>query len=347
MLIPEVQIAQNSYDTETKKMFIVSEGFEKRSLYWISKKENKTIFEKAIICRYLPSKKSRFNEMYKLVKAHAINEPTILDYNRFEPTAFEQHIKDNLSDLDDIDEIVIDISVMSKLLIMIILCCLGNFNKKITIIYSEPSSWGPTENKYKNIIANKTYGTCIGLSSVGVGDVVRTPMLSSIVMQDCPIYLVTFLSFNEQLINVLMNEISPTKIHIINHKCSQEKWREDAMLSIHQELIKETVGKDDFDVVSSYNLRDYKGVFEKISKIYKDNCYNYRIVVSPTGCKLHAVACALLKLCCSDVHVEYPTPESYLFDDYSSEEVSNVYSIIFDNYKKTIQNIATEYSLNG
>ena len=346
-MIPEVQVAKNSYDSKTKKLFIASEGFEKRSVYWISKKENKTIFEKAIICRYSPSKNSRFEEMYAIVKDHTIEQPKILDYNRFEPTIFEQNLKENLSILEDIDEIIIDISVMSKLLIMIILCCLNNYNKKITIIYSEPSNWGPTEKKYKDIISNKTHGTCIGLSSVGVGDVVRTPMLSSIVMQDCPIYLIAFLSFNEQLINVLINEISPTKIHIVNHKCSQAKWREDAMLSIHKELIKEMVGKDDAHVLSSYDLRDYKAVFEELSRIYKDNCYNYRIVIAPTGCKMHAVACALFKLCCSDVHVEYPTPESYLFDDYSSEKVSNVYSIVFENYKQFIVDISNQYSLNG
>lgn len=342
-----MQVAQNSYESESKKLLIISEGFEKRSLYWISKRENKTIFEKSIICRYLPSKKSRFEEMYDIVKAHTKEEPKILDYNRFEPTMFEQNLKQILSSLTDVDEIIIDISVMSKLLIMLILCCLNGYDKKIVIIYSEPSSWGPTEKKYKEIISNKTYGTCIGLSSVGVGDVVRTPMLSSIVMQDCPIYLVAFLSFNEQLINVLINEISPTKIHIVNHKCSQAKWREEAMYSIHKDLIKESIGKDDSCELSSFELRDYKAVFEELTKIYKRNCYNYRIVISPTGCKLHAVACALLKLCCPDVHVEYPTPESYLFDDYSSEKVSNVYSITFDNYKHFILNLTKYYSLNG
>lgn len=346
-MIPELQTAQNSYNSKEKRMLIISEGFEKRSLYWISKKDNNTTFDKAIICRYSPSKKSHFEEMYDAVKTHTKEEPQILDYDRFEPTVFEQTFKRLIPGLKDIDEIIIDISVMSKLLIMIILCCLKDYNHKIIIIYSEPTSWGPTEKKYKDIISKKTRGTCIGLSSVGVGDVVRTPMLSSIVMQDCPIYLVGFLSFNEQLLNVLINEISPNKIHIINHKCDRAKWREGAMYSIHKDLIEESVGKDDSNMLPSFDLRDYKSVFEELSNIYKENCYNYRIVISPTGCKLHAISCALLKLCCSDVHVEYPTPESYLFDDYSSEKVSDVISITFDNYKQFISDLAKQYSLNG
>ena len=346
-LLPEIQHAPFTLDPSTKKMLIVAEGFEKRSLYWISKKENKTVFDRSIICKYSPSKQSRFDEMLKVVKEHTQNEPVIWEYNRFEPTLFEKKFKESTSLFNGIDEIVVDISVMSKMLIMIVLCCLKDYNNKIRIIYSEPVAWGPIQKKYKENISNRTHGTCIGLSSVGVGNVVRTPMLSSIVMQDCPILLIAFLSFNEQLLNVLVNEISPTKLVIFNHKCSQAKWREDAMLSIHKDLIEENSYKESSESIFSYDLTDYKSVFEALSKVYRDNCYTFRIVMAPTGCKLHAVACALLKLCCSDVHVEYPTPESYLFDEYSSDNVANVYEICIDNFSQCINDLKIEYSLDG
>lgn len=346
-MLPKMQLALPSYDSSSKKMFIVAEGFERRSLHWISNADNKTMFKKSLICKYTPTKKSLFDEMYDVVRRHTEKEPKILDYDRFEPTLFEQNLKEYFTTVTDIDEIIIDISVMSKLLIMIILCCLGNYNIKITLIYSEPISWGPTEKKYNDIIANRTHGTCIGLSSVGVGNVVRTPMLSSIVMQDSPIYLVAFLSFNEQLINVLINEIGPTKLKVINHKCMNAKWREDAMYSIHKELIEENTEKGSSDTSSTFDLLDYRAVFEEVSNIYKSNCYNYRIVIAPTGCKLHAVACALLKLCCNDVHIEYPTPESYLFDEYSSDEVANIHEIVFENLKDLICDLRKEYSLDG
>lgn len=346
-MLPQIQTAPNSYTSKTKKLFIAAEGFEKRSLYWIEKENNITHFEKALICRYSPSKKSHFDEMLKAVKKHTSKEPTIIDYNRFEPTIFEQNFKKYISEILFYDEIIIDISVMSKLLIMIILCSLKAFNGKVTIIYSEPMNWGPTEKKFKDTIATKTHGTCIGLSSVGVGNVVRTPLLSSIVMQDCPILLVAFLSFNEQLINVLVNEISPTQLQIINHKCANAKWRENAMYLIHKDIIDDYNSKDGINDIESFDLMDYISVFEQLAKIYKNNCYNYRIVISPTGCKVHTIACAMLKLCCPDVHIEYPTPESYLFDEYSSDKVANVHEIVFDNYRKMINDLSVEYSLNG
>lgn len=346
-MLPLVRTAKVSYTSNAKKLFIAAEGFEKRSLYWIGKKNNNTCFEKALICRYIPSKKSRFNEMLKEVKNHTLCEPIIINYNRFEPTLFEQNFKTYLSEIALYEEIFIDISVMSKLLIMIIMCSLKEYNGKITILYSEPYSWGPTEKKYNDTITNKTRGTCIGLSSVGVGNVVRTPLLSSIVMQDCPILLVAFLSFNEQLINVLVNEINPSRLQVINHKCTRAKWREKAMYAIHRDIIKEYESKESINDVQSFDLIDYASVFKQLAKIYNDNCYNYRIVISPTGCKVHTIACALLKLCCPDVHIEYPTPESYLFDEYSSDKVIETHELVFDNYKRFISSLSSEYSLNG
>ena len=166
-------------------------------------------------------------------------------------------------------------------------------------------------------------------------------------MQDCPILLVAFLSFNDQLINVLVNEISPTRLQVINHKCARAKWREKAMYDIQKDIIKEYESKEVINDVQSFDLMDYESVFGNLTKIYKDNCYNYRLVISPTGCKVHAIACALLKLCCSDVHIEYPTPESYLFEEYSSDAVIETHEIVFDNYKRFISSLSSEYALNG
>lgn len=350
-MLPRIEIAKESFDSCSNKLFIVAEGFEKRSLYWISKPNNKTCFTNSIICRYSPSKVSRFDEMLGFVKERTTNEPIILDYNRFEPTIFEQELKKKIQEFKDVEEVIIDISVMSKLLIMIILYSFKDYNGKITIIYSEPCEWGPTQERFNNTIDNKTQGQCVGLSSVGVGNVVRTPNLSSVIMQGCPIFLVAFLSFNEQLINVLVNEINPTKLFVVNHRCADAEWRESAMYRIHEELINDfsnNDAKNNLDAyMNTFSLLEYEELFVSLAELYKKNCYHYRIVLSPTGCKLHAVSCALLKLCCPDIHIEYPTPESYLFDEYSSDEVSNVYQICFENFRDLILNLANNAHLNG
>ena len=62
---------------------------------------------------------------------------------------------------------------------------------------------------------------------------------------------------------------------------------------------------------------------------------------------MQAVACALMKNCCEDIHIEYPTPESYYVDGYSSSDIKQIHQLVFDEYKIDIQNIATAYGLHG
>ena len=119
------------------------------------------------------------------------------------------------------------------------------------------------------------------------------------------------------------------------------------MLEIHRDLIESYYGKKEIDDIKSFDVTDYRSVFEYLASLYRNYCYSYRIVVSPTGCKMHTISCALLKLCCPDVHIEYPTPESYLFEEYSSDRISVIHEINITNLPVFIEELANEYSLNG
>jgi len=340
--------SNNLYLSNTnKKLLILAEGFEARSLSWINNNENKELFDKAIICKYLFHTKTKYNEVLEATKRHCKNKPETLDYDRFEPTIFERRLLEMINECKRYDEIVIDISVMSKLLILIILYSLMKFNGKLRIIYSEPEKWGPEKEKYDKALSDKEINdSWISLSSIGISNVIRTPNLSSVIMQNCPIYLISFCSFNEQLLGALINEISPSKLQLINHSCKRQIWREEAMITIHKNVINDYFGSTVEPIISA-DVLDYITVFKELANIYCKYCYDYRIVISPTGGKVHAIAVALLKLCCPDVHIEYPTPESYLFDDYTSAETHEIHQIVFDNFRELINELAKEYKLNG
>ncbi|ABN07844.1 hypothetical protein Mlab_1683 [Methanocorpusculum labreanum Z] len=332
------------------RLLIISEGFESRSLSWITAQpKNSSLFNEAWVCKYEPSKKSKYQDMIQEVSCRTNNVHTI-EFNRFSPTIFEQKLNNHISQIDRFDEIIIDITVMSKILIMILLCSLNRYNKKLTIIYSEPITWSPSLEKYneevskRNICDNDSILTYFGLSSVGVYDIVKTPKLSSIVMQNSPSILIAFLSFNEQLLTVLLNNTNPESIFLINTINERETWREEATIDIHKNIINTSPL---YESIQNYKLTDYIGVFEKIAKIYQENNYSNRIIISPTGCKLHAVACALMKNCCSDIHVEYPIPNSYIFEGYSSDEIYKIHQIVFNSYMDDMISIAEEYHLNG
>jgi hypothetical protein len=59
------------------------------------------------------------------------------------------------------------------------------------------------------------------------------------------------------------------------------------------------------------------------------------------------LGCALIKLCCHDIHIEYPIPESYYIDGYSSSEIRQIHQVVFNNIPEIITKISSEYKLNG
>lgn len=333
-----------SKDSSSHRILITAEGFEERTLSWIKNQPKCILFSRSIICKYDPEQKGKFDEVFSEVSSRTALKPTVIPYNRFDPTKFEQVFRAEDAYLH-YDEIIIDITVMSKLLIMIIFGALKSYGGNIRVIYTEPKTWSPSEKEYKEYVDTHARGyASVGLSSIGVYDIIRTPGLSSIIMQDCQPRLITFTSSNEHLLNVLLNEVVPTTTLLINAKNDREPWRADAALSIHQRVI-ESFGIA--DSIECFDLLDYQSVFARIAKEYSDNCYRNRIVLAPTGGKVHTIACALLKNCCSDIQIEYPTPEGYVLDTYSSAEIEEIHEILFSNYKELLSELAAEYKLNG
>lgn len=346
--LPLIKNYEFQFNIKLSRLLILAEGFEDRSLHWISKLPSEKLFLNSILCKYEPVKLSRLNELLPLVESRTINKPLIFDFHRYSPFKFESELSNLLISLN-YDEVYIDISVMSKLMIMIIINCLKHFNKTIKFIYSEPYDYSPSQekyNEYKNL-----YGKPLNLPSYGVYDLVRTPLLSSIIMQRSPSLVIAFLSFNEQLIRALLSFLNPTNLFLVNGVPPHLKWRENAMKQIHESIIKEFSNDNPSDnedrLIRRTSTLYYQETFELLASIYKDYCYSRRIIIAPTGCKMQTIACALIKICCPDIHIEYPTPESYFTEGYSSPEIRNIHELTFNNFSSTLSNIAEQYLLNG
>lgn len=346
MVLPELQCAK-LLAMEKSRILVIAEGFESRSLSWIKSQPSGKVFRHAIICRYSPSKRDRFDEMKEEVTNRTESCPVVIEYNRFNPTVFEQDFAKKISLLiTDQDEVVMDISAMSKILIMIIVNILRDYDNDLRLVYTEPKTWKPSEEEYRAAVEDiKKYGSRIALSSIGVFDITRTPRLASVIMQNAPTLLIAFTSSNEQALSALFNEVVPSSALLINARNGRETWREEAAIQINQRVL------NDFRIyetaIDSFDLLDYISVFEFLAEIYKTNCYTKRIVISPTGGKVHAISCALIKACCQDIHVEYPTPESYHFDDYSSDEINAIYEVCFPRFHDLLKIISQKYDLNG
>jgi hypothetical protein len=348
MKLPEIHLFKDERELSLNSVLICAEGFEDRSLSFLGAVHHH-IFKSAIVLTYSPTRKSRLQELIQLCKRHSVGEPQVLTFNRFEPVLFEGHVQREFARiLPGVDEVVLDISVMSKLMIMILLVCLRTFTGRIRVVYVEPVEYKPTQAEYSLERHNLRRATT--LPSWGVHDVVRTPLLTSVLMQRSPTVAIAFTSFNEQLIRALLSGLNPTHLLLINGVPPSLTWREAATQEIHSEIIKEYRSDNPLTTDGRLQRRastlHYQETFSILADAYRTFGVTNRIVIAPTGSKMQAISCALIKLCCSDIHIEYPTPESYLLEGYSSPEVKAIHQFLFDDLATVIRDIAEAEGLN-
>jgi len=341
-----------SFKEKKQRLLITSDGFEERSLYFLSKNIDNS-FDKIIVCIYDNREKTKLNELLAIIEnRYSKKIITKLRYNRFEPFLFEIEMQEYLStNLTTFEEIVLDISVMSKYMIMQIMSLLKEYTGDVRIVYTEPTYYAPTkEDCEKSIDEQKN---AILLPSAGVQNIVRTPLLTSLIMQQSPSLLVSFLSFNEQLIRALLFECTPSRVLLVNgvppHPYSA--WRENAMNDIHKHIIKEYSHDNKIDdgelLIKKTSTLYYAETFKLLADIYNEFNKDYRIIVSPTGSKMQALGASLIKNCCDDIHIEYPTPESYYVEGYSSAKIKGIHQVMFIDFCNFIKEISTMYELNG
>jgi hypothetical protein len=326
---------------------IVSEGFEQRSLSFILKSGVINIKD-IIICKYSPIRtESKYNELYNYIKRIHPNIENIdtIVFDRFEPSRFENAIENRFENINKYEELIIDISVMSKLLIMQLMCSLLKYQGRIRIIYAEACDYTPTEKEY-----NMSNQISVAFPSFGVHDIVRTPLLSNIVMQKSPLLLVTFLSFNEQLIRALLSDYDPPQLILIGSVPPSLHWREKAVVDIHRTIIDKYSGDNPLDdcglLVRKVSTLYYQETVSILADIYQKHCITKRIVLAPTGTKMQTIGCSIIKLCCPDIHIEYPTPESYYISGYSSSEIKDIHEIVFENFALLLKSISDYYDFD-
>jgi hypothetical protein len=345
--LPGVTSVNNSSKVK-EALLIIAEGFEERSLSFLSSKNNAQ-FSKLILCKYHPPKKSLHDQLLKLAYQKCDRESVVeLLFDRYKPFDFETQLAYELSSQSDFTEIVVDISVMSKYMIMQIICALSKYQGRLHIIYTEPESYIPTEDEYEK--NKRSQSSELKLPSNGVGTIVQTPLLNSIIMQRSPSMLIAFLSFNEQLIKALLSKMTPSRLLLVNGVPSNLTWREKATCELHKSVIDEysrdnPIAEDGVLERRSSTL-DYQETFQILAGIYHANCTNYRLIISPTGSKMQALACALMKLCCEDIHIEYPIPESYFVEEYSSSAIKEIHEVTFENLANSVRVLRDSFKLS-
>src|SRR2546421_3372946 len=112
------------------RLYIGAYGFEDRSLGWATHQMGRgAVLSSALFFRYTkPKGKNRVTKLRKAISVLGVSNPTEVPYDygaRFPGTVEEKIDSEFSQHISDVEEVVLDISAMSKLLILISLCKLS------------------------------------------------------------------------------------------------------------------------------------------------------------------------------------------------------------------------------
>ena len=286
---------------------LVCAGFEDRSVETLRRIRGagKSGFSLGLVS-YLPEQTENREEELHAISRDAALEVTRFVYDRENPAGMGKKLKDFTQGFG---HIFIDISGMSRLLIVQTLAALiYNQNQQVSIIYGEADKYPPSKAEFQqpNNIAEPVFSY---LSS-GIIEIALTPELSSVAMLGEPLRLVAFPSFDPSQLTNLIHELQPAYLELIHGipPSQENQWRKSAIRELNFSALD---GLYRIENEHEASTLDYRETLHKLLEIYaKRNMFD-RIVISPTGSKMQAIAVGLFRAALHDVQIVYPTPQVF------------------------------------
>lgn len=343
--LPPLKIAESINDS-AKRIYIAASGFEERALGWCQLQvKNRAHLERAYLFRYLnPKGPNKVRQLRSLVLKLGRPQIRELHYDLLQPQPIESLVTKQLR-FDGVDEVIVDISAMTKLLILLVLYHLRSFEGTLRIVYCEADEYCPSKSEYDPV--KHQMASTARIPSHGVEQSVRLRCMSSIRMQGQPVSLIAFTSFNEKLISHMLGANSPHRLLLINGRPPRPdyNWREYATYDIHRGLCEEY--RADNPEASNHLLErvastlDYRESIKCLEDIYSKYGLYERIACAATGSKMQTVALFFFKMRHPDVHVEYPTPDSYFVKEMTIG-VRNVHEITIPAFKSFLNTYSND-----
>jgi len=316
------QLEQCTYPIVLKDtdIFITAAGFEERSIKAAShvRGEKGSI---ALVLEYLPfDARNQISIITQILKASGAAVFPV-EFDRWDANAAWGALYNRLSELCQTHHnVFLDVSGLTRFAIMIALEVIRICRLCVTVIYAEAERYGPTLEEY-NIARsdNNILQPSLQVYS-GIENVLQVSALSSVSMQGQPTCLISFLSFNENFVQTLLNRLNPSKVILINGSPPVHTWREEATAWIHSRLIGEW-GADnkltsDGLLERKTSTLDYRETVNELFSIYWSAFATHRIVLAPCGSKMQAIGSYLVRAVHPDIHIECPVARGYL-DQYS------------------------------
>jgi hypothetical protein len=312
---------RRSVIAHAEEVLIHAPGFEDRTLA-SAKVVRAPHMNRAILLRYRPhNSANRLSEVREALtgRGFVTTEADVITYDRFAPAGFEARLKARLRALNAHGALV-DISTMSKLAILLVLGVCHELRLSVRVFYAEAEQYGPTKDEFDRAReSGRVHQPSLQIYS-GVHGVIRVNSLASVAMQGQPTAALVFMSFNDALTQVLLNTVFPGRLLLINGRPPVHRWREAATAWIHDQVRQEWT---EDNPVSRQAGRvklpkrvvctlQYRETVEMLLRLYWNLSRDHRVLLAPSGSKMQAVGCYLVKAIHPDIHIEYPSPEGFM-----------------------------------
>lgn len=318
-LWPEAEVADDIV-IGPSDCLVAAMGFEERALAVLQRScRDSEGFHLALVS-YLPTvAENREEEFRELVESHGLSAKWF-EYDRERPAGMGRILAEYASGFE---RVFIDISGMSRLLIVQIVVAMGEMGKTCEILYSEAAVYPPTREEFT--AARVGGARSPAFISSGVFEVVSSPELSSVAMLGSPIRLISFLSFDSSQLRNLVQEIQPTHNDVV---CglpprADMAWRRNALIETNEATMKMLRRAEKHDACTF----DYAVSLRLILAVYSEHSVFDRMVIAPTGSKMQALAVGIIRSLLKDVQIVYPTPRRFLDPGHYTKGVRRVVRI--------------------
>ncbi len=328
-LLPADSAPVNKDDT-----LVLCAGFEDRAIKALdSAIESGKIGFSLVIIEYLPEvRENKIAEIIKKCNKCGILFSRLI-YNRQDPSGIGNKLLSILK--PDSGRIFVDISGMSRLLIVQILGALGQspFDfSKISLLYTIALEYPPSEKEVDDAIIKmeeNSFYSAMFLSS-GIFELTVVPELSSVSLEGQSIRVVAFPSFNPNQLAALRTEVQASFFTLIHGipLLKENAWRPQKIKTLNR--TEEITNSEDIEV----STLEYQETLTALLDIYDKYGVMERIIIAPTGSKMQAVAVGIFRAFMDDIQIVYPTPRIFPEPKEYTKGSRQLYVLHLDSFSK-------------
>lgn len=332
--IPKPQLeTADRFILSPEDWLVVCGGFEDRALAVLDNAAaNKTPFNVVLVLYEPFVEQNRAEDIRKICQNGGIKLKE-LSYNREEPAGFGDALVETLP--PNGGRIFIDISGMSRLLIVQTLVALRRRPNEFSncfIAYAEAQDYPPTQEEAKASLAQSDSDPSFSIVflSSGVFDVTLVPELSSCAPAGVYTRLIAFPSLDAHQLTALRAELQLSRLSFIEGvpPAPHNEWRLKAIAAVNC--------LDEIQNAERYRTStlDYQETLALLLELYTKHSIHERLLISPTGSKMQAVAVGILRSFLEDIQIVYPTPQDFLKPERYTHGVGEMHLLALESFSK-------------